>query len=152
MEKSLCVAKEFYNSYFSLFHEKMDEMKMHKLMYLVQRESLMLKNEVLFVEDFYGWKFGPVLKTVREEYRNEEPFLDVVGEVSSFAQELVKDVLNRYGKLSSWSLSRLSHDEFSWKCARKGLDFDENGSVKLEVSAMRVDAARELSNRSNENM
>ena len=34
---------------------------MHKLMYFIQRESLMYNNDILFNEDFLGWKFGPVL-------------------------------------------------------------------------------------------
>ena len=55
--------------------------------------------------------------------------------------------MDRYAKLSSWRLSSLSHNEFSWKCSRKGLDASDNGNVKLEVSAMKVDAARELSQR-----
>ncbi|RGS25727.1 MULTISPECIES: Panacea domain-containing protein [Clostridia] len=46
----------------------MDEMKMHKLMYFSQRESLMYNNEPLFDGVFYGWKYGPVLKEVRSAY------------------------------------------------------------------------------------
>ena len=43
-------------------------MKMHKLMYFSQRESLMYNNEPLFDGVFYGWKYGPVLKEVRSAY------------------------------------------------------------------------------------
>ena len=147
MEKALAVAKEFYDGYFSCFGKKMDEMKMHKLMYFVQRESLMLSGDVLFQEDFFGWSYGPVLKSVRSEYMEEEPFQDVEGCVCQATRELVKAVMDRYAKMSSWRLSSLSHNEFSWKCSRKGLDASDNGDVKLEVSAMKVDAARELSQR-----
>lgn len=48
MEQALSVAKVFYDSYYDCFHEYMDEMKMHKLMYLVQRESLMMNKDVFF--------------------------------------------------------------------------------------------------------
>ena len=77
MEKALAVAKEFYDEYFSCFGKKMDEMKMHKLMYFAQRDSLMLSGEVLFQEDFFGWKYGPILKSVRTQYMEEQPFQDV---------------------------------------------------------------------------
>lgn len=147
MEQALSVAKVFYDSYYDCFHEYMDEMKMHKLMYLVQREALMTRKDVLFSEKFYGWKFGPVLKSVREEYHRGKPFSHVSGDVLSTAKSLVKSVLDRYGAESSWSLSRMSHGEFSWKCARKGLRPDENGDVPLDVNAMRMDAARELAAR-----
>lgn len=82
MEQALNVAKELYREYFTRYNEKMDEMKMHKLMYLVQRESLMMNKEVLFLEDFYGWRFGPVLKSIRQEYTDEFPFKSVNGKVS----------------------------------------------------------------------
>ena len=62
MEKTLAVAKSLYSMYGKRFHTSMDEMKMHKLMYFAQRESLMYNRTVLFDEDFYGWKYGPVLK------------------------------------------------------------------------------------------
>lgn len=147
MEKALAVAREFYNEYFECFGAKMDEMKMHKLMYFVQRESLMLNREVLFQEDFFGWKYGPVLKSVRSEYMEAQPFQNVGDCVCQSTKELVKAVMDRYAKLSSWRLSSLSHNEFSWKCSRKGLNASDVGDVKLEVNAIKVDAARELSQR-----
>lgn len=149
MEKSLVVAKELYNQYFGCFGEKMDEMKMHKLMYFVQRESLICNGNILFEEDFFGWKYGPILKSVRSEYMTDSPFKNVKGSVCQTTAELIKIVMDKYAHLSSWRLSSLSHNEFSWKCSRKGLDATEQGDVKLKISAMKVDAARELSQRKN---
>ena len=146
MEKTLCVAKTLYDMYYSQFNKSMDEMKMHKLMYFAQRESLMYNHDLLFEDDFYGWKFGPVLKCVRSEYMHA-PFESTEGSVSSKTKQLLQDVLNRYGSLSSWKLSSLSHDELSWKKARQGLDASENGDVKLSLNAMRLDATRELAAR-----
>lgn len=50
--------------------------------------------------------------------------------------------------LPSWKLSSLSHGEFSWKKARQGLESGEDGNVKLLLDAMKVDATKELMNRS----
>ena len=147
MERTLSVAKELYNRYCEKFKGKMDEMKMHKLMYFVQRESLMYSKEPLFEENFYGWKFGPVLKSVRKEYKEGREFSNVCGDVSDVTKRYVNDILDRYGNVSSWKLSSLSHNEFSWKEAREGLGASENGDVKLSLSAMKVDAARELASR-----
>ena len=44
-------------------------------------------------------------------------------------------------------LSSLSHEEFSWKKARKGLEASDDGNVELSLDAMKVDAARELMSR-----
>lgn len=144
MEKTMCVAKALYDMYYAEKGAHMDEMKMHKLMYFSQRESLMYNKERLFDATFYGWKYGPVLTEVRSEFRMLRPFADVRGSVSAKTMELLKSVLNRYGSLSSWKLSSLSHEEFSWKKSRVGLEADEDGNVELALDAMKVDATKEL--------
>ena len=116
-------------------------------MYFAQRESLMDTDNLLFDEDFYGWKFGPVLMSVREEYRNATPYSNVVQAVDDFTSSLLEKVLARYAERSSWSLSRLSHDEVSWKHAREGLNPEDNGNVPLTEKMMRVDAVREKAQR-----
>ena len=67
--------------------------------------------------------------------------------VSGDTMILLNSVLERYGTLSSWKLSSLSHEEFSWKKARKGLEASDDGNVELSLDAMKVDAARELMSR-----
>lgn len=37
--------------------------------------------------------------------------------------------------------------EASWKMARSGLYYEDNGNVALSLAAMKVDAQRELMNR-----
>lgn len=144
MEKTMSVAKALYDMYYAEKGVHMDEMKMHKLMYFLQRESLMYNKDRLFDATFYGWKYGPVLTEVRREFRMPKPFSNVQGSVSAKTMELLKSVLNRYGSLSSWKLSSLSHEEFSWKKSRVGLEADEDGSVELSLEAMKVDATKEL--------
>lgn len=144
MESTLCVAKTLYNMYYEQKGVYMDEMKMHKLMYFSQRESLMCNSEVLFESTFYGWKYGPVLKEVRSQYFGcVAPFSTVSGDVSDKTKVMLQSVLDRYGSLSSWKLSTLSHEEFSWKKARVGLEAGEDGNVQLSLDAMKVDAMKE---------
>lgn len=147
MEKSMSVARALYDMYYEQNGAKMDEMKMHKLMYFSQRESLMYNKEPLFESKFYGWKYGPVLNEVRAEYQGEFCFQKkaVNSEVSARTKKMLQEVLKRYGTLSSWKLSALSHEEFSWKKARKGLEATDNGNVEVTVDSMKVDATRELS-------
>ena len=147
MEKTLCVAKLFNDLFRAENGTNMDQMRMQKMMYLVQRESLMYYNEPLFASEFQGWKFGPVLVEVRSEYMTGNMFRSVVAVLSQKAKELVKSVYERYKNMSSWKLSSLSHGELSWKSAREGLSASENGTVVLKLADMRVDAARELMRR-----
>lgn len=149
MEKTMCVAKALYDMYYEQNGVRMDEMKMHKLMYFSQRESLMYNNEPLFEGTFYGWKYGPVLKEVRSAYMSGTLSLKTYESVSAETLKLLRNVLERYGSLSSWKLSSLSHEEFSWKKARKGLRASDDGDVELSLDAMRVDATKELVSRKN---
>ena len=64
MENTLCVAKMFNDLNRANFGINMSENKMHIMMYLVQRESLLRTKEELFNARFYGGKFGPVLLDV----------------------------------------------------------------------------------------
>lgn len=147
MQNSRCVGKALYEMYLARNGKKMDEMKMHKLMYFAQREALMDTDNLLFDETFYGWKFGPVLMSVRDEYKNANPYGLVEEKVDEVTTALLDRVLERYGDRTSWSLSRLSHDEVSWKHAREGLSPEDNGRVPLEEKMMRVDAVRERAQR-----
>lgn len=143
MENSLAVARTLYSMYEMKFNQKMDQMKMHKLMYFAQRESFIRENHKLFDESFYGWKYGPVLHSVRSEYDKQTPFAEVSGEVSKKTIELLKDIIDRYGDISSWNLSMMSHEEISWQLARTGLEASENGNRKLSEEAIQLDAVRE---------
>ncbi len=146
MEKTLVVAK-FLNDLFKNENgTDVYQMKMHKLMYFAQRESLMYNKEPLFDSEFEGWKYGPVLVEVRDAYKNNDEvlFSSALGKVSEDTENLLRSVYKRYGKVSSWNLSGLSHAELSWKSARKGLKANENGSNKLVLGCMRLDAEREL--------
>lgn len=147
MERTMSVAKALYDMYYEQNGMRMDEMKMHKLMYFAQRESLMYNNKPLFDGTLYGWKYGPVSKEVRSAYMAGTFLSKSYEKVSNGTMELLKSVLKRYGSLSSWKLSSLSHEEFSWKKARKGLESADDGDVELSLDAMKVDATRELMNR-----
>ena len=57
---------------------------------------------------------------------------------------MLSSVFQRYDLFDAWDLSTLSHEEFSWRQARKGLALNENGNRKLSLQAMKVDAKREM--------
>lgn len=65
MERIVDVAQYVYKYYLKETDEKIDEMKLHKLLYFVQRESYVLLGKPMFNEDFEGWIHGPVSKEVR---------------------------------------------------------------------------------------
>ncbi len=144
MNKTLAVAKYLNELNADRHGCDMDEMKMHKMMYFSQRESLMNTNNPLFEDLFEAWKFGPVLRSVRNEYKSDHMFESVDDTLTEDEKRLVASVFERYDSFDAWDLSSLSHTEFSWKQAREGLAPNENGTQKLSLCAMRVDAKREM--------
>ena len=143
MENTLAVAKELSKMYKDMYDKDIDEMKAHKLLYFSQREAYLRNGAPLFEDDFCAWKYGPVLLSVRREFSKPVPFQNIEGGVSDETRELLMFVLKHYGRVSSWRLSIMSHEEFSWKQAREGLEPSENGTNKLSPKAIMVDAVRE---------
>ena len=60
MKKILDIAKYLTKKYKDEKKEEIDELKLHKLLYFSQKESIMLTNDFLFEEDFEGWYLGPI--------------------------------------------------------------------------------------------
>lgn len=143
MEEIMDVASYIANKFLSVYGQQIDEMKLHKLMYLAQRESFIQKNEPLFHATFYGWKYGPILKEIRNAYKE--------GTVESIVPQKFKDecsftivgkVFDDYAGKDSWSLSRLTHGEISWKNSRIGIPQDGNGDQPMNDEDIRKDAER----------
>ena len=127
--------------YEETYGQKIDEMKLHKLMYFAQRESLIRTGEPLFDAEFQGWRFGPVLPALREVYKASDfaPLEELeLGE----DQAALDAVFNEYAETDSWNLSLLSHGEICWKRSRKGIAPHESSSNPIPLEDIRADADR----------
>ena len=136
------VASYIADRYLKDFGERISEMKLHKLLYFTQRESLIRKGEPMFEEQFLAWRYGPVMVQIRNAYADDklndmpsEEFLEQYKDVFDF-------VFQNYAPKDAWSLSYLSHAEFSWKNARKDLLPEQNGNEPLKIEDIRKDAER----------
>ena len=142
MNEMMTVAAYIYSRYQREFNEKIDEMKLHKLMYFAQRESLIRTDEPLFQGDFYGWRFGPVLKELRAPYKEESFASDVSDEDMAADKKVLDEVFKAYAHKDAWSLSRLSHGEICWKRSRKGVSPYESSDNMIPLDDIRLDAQR----------
>ena len=146
MDKEKQIANRFYEMYQTKYGKKIDQMKLHKLMYFAQRENLVVYDKPLFDEQFSGWKYGPVLRSVRNAYMKNE--LDGhVDKMSDEEEAILQVVFDRYSEKTSWSLSRLTHGEYSWLQSRKGISEGENGNRPILIKDIRIDANRIKSRR-----
>lgn len=142
MENLMNVASYIYNRYLDIKGEKIDEMKLHKMLYFAQRESFIQKDEPLFAEIFYGWKYGPILKEIRIAYRDDAFDSYTDKEVVSRIKDIMDKVFKEYANKDSWSLSRLTHGEIAWKNSRKGVSDGANSDFPIDVEDIRKDAER----------
>lgn len=136
------VASYIADRYLKDFGERISEMKLHKLLYFTQRESLIRKGEPMFEEQFLAWKYGPVMVQIRGAYADDmlndmpsDEFVERNKDVFDF-------VFQNYAPKDAWSLSYLSHSEISWKNARKDLLPEQNGNEPLKIEDIRKDAER----------
>lgn len=145
MEKILNVAQYIYTELKNTlkFDDKeIDEMKIHKLLYLAQRQSYAIINQPLFNEDLEAWKYGPVNRSIRASFIKGIGFYDPTEDISLESMYIVKNIILEYGKLNSWELSELTHKEQSWLNARKGLKDGENGSKIISKSDIQKDSEK----------
>lgn len=142
MERAINVARYICDEYRKISGEPIDEMKLHKLLYFSQRESIAITGEPLFNDEFEGWRFGPVCVAVRNDFYNGEIICSSFEEISLPSAYIVKNIILQYGELASWKLSQLSHAEISWNNARKGLASNQNGNIPLKLSDIEKDAEK----------
>lgn len=141
MERAVCVARYICDEYRRISGEAIDEMKLHKLLYFSQRESIAITGEPLFNDSFEGWRYGPVCVAVRNSFCQGE----IIGErqnIDAPSEYLVKNIILQYGELASWKLSQISHAELSWSNSRRGLLPNENGDTPLDLNDIRKDAEK----------
>lgn len=142
MEDLINIASYVYNRYADEYNSKIDEIKLHKLLYFAQRESLIQNREPLFNAVFYGWKYGPILKEIRLAYRDNLFYARVSQAVINRITSIMNKVFEEYAGKDSWSLSRLTHGEYSWKNLRVGIPDGENSNNPMSLDDIRVDADR----------
>lgn len=142
MEKILDVAQFVYSEFLKLTSETIDEMKLHKLLYFAQRESLAITNKPLFEEEMQGWIHGPVSPLVRGYFLQEVGIYHDTKPIQIESERILKNVIAEYGHVSSWKLRELSHQEISWIRSREGLKPHERGNKPLKIDDIREDAKK----------
>lgn len=139
MDKIIDTAAYVTRKYSELTGEQLDEMKLHKLLYFIQRESFAITGSPAFSGDFEGWKYGPVCREVRNNFY-EGKILVPTQDISDSLKYIANNVILEYGSLAAWKLSELSHKDSSWRKSRHGLSDDDVGCVKLSLEDIKTDA------------
>lgn len=141
MEKVIDVAKYICDAYRAQSGERIDSLKLQKLIYFAQRESLAVTGEPLFMENLEGWVHGPVSPEVWSAFYDGDIDAETK-DVSPMAMRILNNVIEEYGAYESWKLRELSHCEISWKNSRKGKGPKSPGKVPLKIEDIRKDAEK----------
>lgn len=142
MANVLEVAAYIANRYLWEYKQPIDEMKLHKLMYFAQRESLIQTGQPLFDATFYGWKYGPILKEIRSAYKDGTFSAIKPEDIEGNPLKILDRVFADYAEKDSWSLSRLTHGELSWKNSRKNIPDEANSDNPMSMKDIINDAER----------
>ncbi len=142
MERIIDVAAYVVAKYKALTGMPPSEMKLHKLLYFIQRAYLDIHDTPLFTEEFEAWRMGPVNREIRIAYCDGEIVADTK-EIFDYHKQIADKVITEYGQYSAWKLSELTHNEISWQNARVGLKPNENGNMSLKVEDIIADANKE---------
>ena len=142
MESVVEVASYISERYLKEFGQRIDEMKLHKLLYFTQRECIAQTGEPMFEDTFHAWRYGPVLPSIRTLYKRDLlhtlPSDDSIKKYQSIYEEVFADLAST----KSVMLSAISHGELSWKRARVGYGKYEESDVPMKLEDIREDAER----------
>lgn len=142
MESVVKIASYIFKRYHDEFGVCIDEMKLHKLLYFTQRESLIQKNKPMFSEQFLAWRYGPVMVPIRSLFASKQLNSYLSNKFIEDNKSIFDFVFSQYAPKASWSLSRLSHGEVSWQNARHDLLPEQNGNEPLKIEDIKEDAER----------
>lgn len=142
MEDVVKIASYICQRYERQFGCRIDEMKLHKLLYFTQRESFIQLRKPMFEACFEAWKYGPVMVSIRQHYKDDS--LNYFISQKQFAEykPVFDMVFKTYAPQKSWSLSTLTHGEYSWKQARSGYDEQDVCEVEIKTEDIQIDADR----------
>lgn len=103
-------------------------LRLQKILYFIQAEFLVTKNEPCFNEDIYAWDYGPVVPCVYNEYKvyGSASIPSSDKDLSDFSileadKRLINGVIDGCNKFSTAYLVELTHNQDPWKKARNEL-------------------------------
>lgn len=135
------VASYICSHYQQVFGKRIDEMKLHKLLYFTQRESIIQTGEPMFEDCFEAWKYGPVMVSIRQKYKNDALHEELSSQVKEYYRKVFNTVFEIYALKDSWSLSSITHGEYAWQEARKQVS-EEHPHARIITDNIRIDAER----------
>ncbi|KAF3885118.1 MULTISPECIES: Panacea domain-containing protein [Nostocales] len=145
MINCLIIARYFIvRAYEEGIEAEMTNMKVQKLLYYAQSIHLALYDEPLFDEVIQAWRYGPVCPPAYKFYSEFEanqlpiPGKDVLLQIPDKKKKLLEEVWEYFGGYHAYRLSGMTHLEFPWKKARRGLPSEASSTEPILLEDMKA--------------
>lgn len=111
-------------------------LRLQKLLYFVQVQSILLSDNPCFPEKIEAWNFGPVIPEIYHKYKMfgvadipTSPETPVIDDNSKY---IIDDILEQCAKYTTTQLVAITHNQSPWRNAYK------NGTnTQISVGALR---------------
>jgi uncharacterized phage-associated protein len=123
---------------------EMTNMKVQKLLYYGQSLHLALYDEPLFDEEIQAWRYGPVCPPAYWFYSDFEakqlpiPGQDFLSQIPDDKRALLEEIWEYFGGYHAYRLSGMTHLEFPWQKARKGLPSQASSTEPILLEDMKA--------------
>lgn len=133
----------------------MSHLKLQKILYYIQALHLAYFEHGIIDDEFEAWLHGPVSRKVYNNIKDlsvlyaeiaydvnqwnigQTPDILIEAQVTSEQKELIDEVIEQYGKLTSSQLENLSHSESPWINARNGYGSADKCNEVISKDAMK---------------
>lgn len=115
-------------------------MKLQKIVYYSQAESLVHYSKPLFSEKIQAWRGGPVVRELFEKHQGYKTLNNIrLGNSANLSMEqkaCINWAVEKYGNLDGETLSHLTHLEQPWIDARSGLHSDAPSDAEITLQSI----------------
>ena len=134
--------------------DSITHLKLQKLVYYAQAWALVLLDKPLFEEELQAWAHGPVAVSIFNRFNGfgwqALPVSACDVEFDEDTINVLNEVWDAYGHMSGKELEKLTHSEYPWSNARKGLSPEAKSNAVIEKVVIAEFYSRLYSEASNE--
>lgn len=113
----------FIINYCNEKHYSITNLRLQKILYFLQLYFIEMRGERCFINSMEAWDLGPVSPDAYAKYRvygaseipsiNNKPSKD--SSIQPEDQDLIRAVLDKLSKYSTWQLVDITHNQMPWK-------------------------------------
>ena len=127
--------------------ERVNLLKLQKLVYYAQAWNLAIREQPLFDAKFQAWVHGPVSRKLYDRFAESKSLYSPVSEtdlqagfspdrISPADRAHIDAVMEVYAPFSGSQLEEMTHQELPWQSARRGFEPSQRCEIEMDESLM----------------